>query len=79
MTEWLERRTAPAGEHAARLSELVTVVEMLEESTRPEAIDSWLRRKVPALGGRAPAETIAADGDEQPYEIANELAAGVFT
>ena len=79
VTAWLERRAAPAGEQAARLSELIAVVEMLEESTRPDSIAAWLHRKVPALKGREPAAMIASGGYEQVYEIAAELAAGVFT
>ena len=79
VTAWLERREAPAGEQAARLSELIAVVEMLEESTRPDAIGLWLHRSVPALRRRTPAAMIASGGYEQVYEIAAELAAGVFT
>ena len=79
VTTWLERRAAPAGEQAARLSELIAVVEMLEESTRADSIAAWLHRKVPALKGREPAAMIASGGYEQVYEIAAELAAGVFT
>ena len=76
---WLERREGPAGDEAARLSELIAVVEMLEESTRPYAIGPWLHRSVPALNGRAPVDVIASGGYEQVYELAAELAAGVFT
>jgi DNA-binding transcriptional regulator YiaG len=79
VSAWLERRAAPAGEQAARLNELIAVVDMLEESTRPEAIGPWLHREIPALKGRTPAAMIAAGGYEQVYEIAAELAAGVFT
>ena len=76
---WLERREGPAGDEAARLSELIAVVEMLEESTRPDAIGPWLHRSVPALNGRAPVDVIASGGYEQVYELEAELAAGVFT
>ena len=76
---WLERREGPAGNEAARLSELIAVVEILEESTRLDAIGPWLHRSVPALNGRAPVDVIASGGYEQVYELAAELAAGVFT
>lgn len=78
-TDWLARRSAPAGTHAARLSELLAAVETLEEVTRPEAIAPWLHRTVPALQNRTPAKVIASGGYEQVYEIVAELAAGTFT
>jgi hypothetical protein len=79
VTAWIDRRAAPDGEQAARLSELIAVVEMLEESTRPEAIGPWLSRKVPALRGRTPTSVLASGGYELVYTIAAELAAGAFT
>jgi hypothetical protein len=51
---WLERRAAPTREQAARLSELIAAVERLEVSTKRQVIPQWLRRKVPALGGKTP-------------------------
>jgi hypothetical protein len=44
---WLARRTAAAGEQAARLSELIAVCERLEVSTNRDAISDWLNRTVP--------------------------------
>jgi transcriptional regulator with XRE-family HTH domain len=70
---WLARESAPQGSEAARLSELIAAVERLEVSTRPEAIASWLRRKVPALEGRTPLQTLRAGGYEQIVGFAEDL------
>jgi predicted transcriptional regulator len=70
---WLARRLAPDGRQAARLNELIAAVERLEITTKPEAIARWLRRKVPALGGKTPLQTLAAGGYEQIAGFAEDL------
>lgn len=79
IASWLGRKSAPEGEQAARLSELVAVVQELTLAIRPETISPWLNRKMRLLGGRAPVEAIASGRYEQVREIAAELAAGTFT
>jgi DNA-binding transcriptional regulator YiaG len=76
---WLERRAAPAGEEAARLSELVAACERLEVSTRPDAIPDWLNRSVPMLEGRTPLAAIAAGDYELVAGIAEDLIDPPFT
>src|SRR5450755_3167478 len=51
---WLARQAAPSGAPAARLSELIAVVERLEVSTKREAIAGWLSRQVPILDDKTP-------------------------
>ncbi len=70
---WLARRTAPAGEQAARLSELIAVCERLEVSTKRDAIPDWLNRTVPLLDERTPLATLAAGGYDQVAGIAEDL------
>jgi Protein of unknown function (DUF2384) len=79
LSAWLERRAAPAGEHAARLSELIAAVERLELSTKREAIPQWLRRKVPALDGKTPLQTLAGGGYERVAGFAEDLIYPTFT
>ncbi len=76
---WLERRVAPGGEPGARLSELIAAMERLELSAKREAIPEWLRRKVPALGGMTPLETLAAGGYERIAAFAEDLIYPTFT
>ena len=76
---WLERRTAPAGQPAMRLSELLAACERLEVSTKPEVIPDWLNRPVPMLDGRTPVETIAAGGYERVAAIAEDFIDPSFT
>lgn len=70
---WLARRAAPAGAEAARLSELIAAVERLEVTTKREAIPEWLRRKVPALEGKTPLQTLADGGYERIAGFAEDL------
>jgi hypothetical protein len=51
---WLQRQTARAGKSATRLTELIAVIETLEQVTRAKAIGPWLHREVPALHNRTP-------------------------
>jgi DNA-binding transcriptional regulator YiaG len=76
---WLARRAAPSGVPAARLTELIAAVERLEVTTKREAIADWLGRKVPALDGRTPLETLAAGGYERIAGFAEDLISPPFT
>jgi hypothetical protein len=76
---WLERRAAPAGEQAARSSELVAACERLEVSTKLEVIPDWLNRSVPMLDGRTPLSTLAAGDYELVAGIAEDLIDPPFT
>ena len=76
---WLERRVAPAGQHAVRLSELIAACERLAVSTKPEFIPEWLRREVPSLGGQTPLQTLASGGYEQIAGLAEDLIYPTFT
>lgn len=76
---WLARRAAPAGQQAARLSELIAACERLEVSTKPEAIVEWLRRSVPMLDDRTPLATIRSGGYEHVARIAEDLIDLPFT
>jgi hypothetical protein len=79
VSAWLDRREAPAGEQAARLSELITAVERLELSTKREAIPKWLRRKVPTLDGKTPLQTLADGGYERVVGFAEDLIYPTFS
>ena len=79
VTAWLKRDVAPSGLQAARLSELVAAVERLEVTTKREVIPDWLRRKVPALDGKTPLETLAAGGYEQIAGLAEDLICPPFS
>jgi hypothetical protein len=70
---WLERRSAPAGEQAARLSELVAHARRLEVPTKPQVIRDWLNRSVPMLDGRTPLSTRAAGEYKLVAAIAEDL------
>ncbi len=76
---WLDRRVAPAGQHAVRLSELIAACERLAVSTKPEFIPEWLRRQVPSLGGQTPLHTLASGGYEQIAGLAEDLIYPTFT
>ena len=76
---WLSRRAAPAGEQAARLSELIAACERLEVSTKPRAIPDWLNRSVPMLDGQTPLQTIAAGGYDRVAAIAEDFIYPTFT
>jgi hypothetical protein len=76
---WLARRAAPSGAPAARLSELIALVERLEVSTRREAIAGWLRRQVPILDGKTPLETLAGGGYERLARVAEDFIYPTFT
>ena len=76
---WLERRVAPAGQHAVRLSELIAACERLAVSTQPEFIPQWLRREVPSLGGQTPLHTLASGGYEEIAGLAEDLIYPTFT
>lgn len=79
VSAWLARQAAPSGASAARLSELIAVVERLEVSTKREAIADWLNRQVPILDGKTPLETIAAGGYERLARVAEDFIYPTFT
>lgn len=76
---WLERRAAPNGRQAVRLSELIAVCERLTVATKPEMIPDWLHREIPLLGGRTPLATLASGEYEQVAGIAEDLIDPPFT
>lgn len=76
---WLARQTPPSGAPAARLSELIAVVERLEVSTKREAIPDWLNPQVPILDGKTPLETLAAGGYERLARVAEDFIYPAFT
>jgi hypothetical protein len=77
--QWLERRAAPMGVEANRLTELISVVEEMALNIEPDGISEWLRGEVPALEGRTPADVIASGGYQRMIDIALWLSAGGFT
>jgi hypothetical protein len=79
VARWIERTATPVGEQAARLSELIAVVERLEVSTKPDAIPDWLNRSVPMLDGQTPLQTIAAGGYDRVAAIAEDFIFPTFT
>jgi hypothetical protein len=79
VSAWLARQAAPSAAPAARLSELIAVVERLEVSTRRESIVDWLKRQVPILDGKTPLETLAAGGYERLARVAEDFIYPTFT
>jgi transcriptional regulator with XRE-family HTH domain len=55
---WLTERSAPSGQRAERLIELVAIVERLEQVIRRDYIPIWLRKPVPALNEDKPLDVI---------------------
>lgn len=79
VTSWLERRSAPAGDAALRVNELIAACERLEITMKPDALADWLRRDVPSLGNQTPVQVLGAGGYEQIAGIAEDLIAPPFT
>lgn len=77
--DWLARKAPPAGVQANRLLETIAVIEEMALNVRPEGLSDWLSSDVPALGGKAPADVIAAGGYEQVMDVARGLTYGAFT
>ena len=77
---WLERREAPAGVQAQRLTELVAFIEEMARNLRGETLArEWLDGTVDVLSGANPLDEIAAGRYEQMMQYALGLSYGVFT
>jgi DNA-binding transcriptional regulator YiaG len=76
---WIDRKAAPMGDQANRLSELIAVVDEMALNVKAESIPGWLASELPALGGTAPADVIAGGSYERVMSLAAGLSAGAFT
>jgi hypothetical protein len=77
---WLERREAPAGVQAQRLTELVAFLEEMARNLRGETLaQEWLDGTVDVLSGANPLDEIATGRYEQMIQYALGLSYGVFT
>ena len=76
---WLERREAPDGLHAQRLTELVAFVQEMALNVRGDALAGWLDASIDVLGGANPLDEIAEGRYEQMIDFALGLSYGVFT
>jgi hypothetical protein len=77
---WLERREAPGGVQAQRLTELVAFVEEMARNVRGETLaGEWLDGEVDFLSGANPLDEIAAGRYERMIQYALGLSHGVFT
>jgi hypothetical protein len=76
---WLERREAPDGLHAQRLTELVAFVQEMALNVRGDALAGWLDAAVDVLGGNNPLDEIAEGRYKQMIDFAFGLSYGVFT
>lgn len=76
---WLERREAPDGLHAQRLTELVAFVQEMALNVRGDALAQWLDGAVDVLGGANPLDEIAGGRYEQMIDFALGLSHGVLT
>jgi hypothetical protein len=76
---WLERREAPGGLHAQRLTELVAFVQEMALNVRGDALAGWLDGTVDFLGGANPLDEIAEGRYVQMIDFALGLSHGVFT
>ncbi len=76
---WIDRKAAPAGDEANRLSELIAVVDEMALNVKVDSIPGWLTTEVPALDGASPADLIAGGGYRRVMSLAVGLSAGAFT
>jgi len=76
---WLERREAPDGLHAQRLTELVAFVLEMALNVRGDALAGWLDASIDVLGGANPLDEIAEGRYKQMIDFAFGLSYGVFT
>jgi hypothetical protein len=77
---WLERREAPGGAHAQRLTELVAFVEEMARNLAGETLaGSWLDGEVDVLSGANPLDEIAAGRYERMIQYALGVSYGTFT
>lgn len=76
---WFERREAPDGLHAQRLTELGAFVQEMARNVRGDAVAGWLDGTVDFLGGASPLHEIAEGRYKQMIDFALGLSHGVFT
>jgi hypothetical protein len=76
---WLERREAPDGLHAQRLTELVAFVEEMALNVRGDALAGWLDGAVDFLADANSLDQITDGRYEQMIDFALGLSYGVFT
>ena len=76
---WFERREAPDGLHAQRLTELVAFVQEMALTVRRDALAGWLDGAVDVLGGASPLDEIAEGRYKQMIDYALGLSHGIFT
>jgi hypothetical protein len=80
VTGWLERREAPTGVQAQRLTELVAFVEEMAHNLPGETLAGWwLDGNVDFLSGANPLDEIAAGRYEQMMQYALGVSYGNFT
>jgi len=76
---WLERREAPGGLHAQRLTELVAFLDEMAHNIRGEALADWLDSDIDFLNGGNPLDELAAGGYERLIQLALGLTHSIFT
>jgi hypothetical protein len=77
---WLERREAPGGLHAQRLTELVAFVQEMARNVHGETLAGWwLDGQVDVLDGANPLDEIAGSRYERMIQYARGISHGVFT
>ena len=76
---WLERREAPDGLHAQRLTELVAFVQEMARNVRGDALVGWLDGAVDVLDGANPLDELAEGRYKAMIDYALGLSHGVFT
>ncbi len=77
---WLERREAPGGLQAQRLTELVAFVQEMARNMRGETLAGWwLDGQVDVLDGANPLDEIAGGRYERMIQLALGISHGVFT
>ena len=76
---WLQRRKAPAGLEAQRLTELVAFVEEMVRNIRGNALAEWLDSDIDFLDGGNPLDELAAGGYERLIQLALGLTHSIFT
>jgi uncharacterized protein (DUF2384 family) len=70
---WKQGTSAPVGEHAARMLELTSIVERLQQVINPDYVPIWLSKPIPRLDDRRPVDAIAAGGYRQVSKLVGSL------
>ena len=70
---WLNERSAPTGQRAERLIELAAIVERLEQVIKPDYIQIWLRKPVPALDDDKPLDVVGRGDYRRVARLVSEL------